>query len=407
MKKALFTALLCFSVSCIFGQQFMWTTRAPMPSPRHSMSCVAINDTIYALGGNNGTTTLATAEAYNVQTNTWRTLPPMPAACAEMVAEQVNGKIYIMGGYDATQGGSLSSLFIYDPATNSWSTGASMPGPRSQMVSCTLNNKIYVTGGWPNSYTNLFIYDPATNTWTSTGNASLTNGVMQVNCGVAANGHFYVLGGRYGTTPVNYNQVYDTTTNSWTTKAAMPAPIFVCAAAFYRDKIHVLGGGTDWEGYFNLRNSHYEYDPVANIWTADSSIPIKLSRQSAITVHDTMYMLGGNGNNATATTNYASGVVYAYTPLPVSTAVNTVVAEKLMSFYPNPATNQVNITLEANSGASENTVLLRDYSGKMIIAQNFAGNTVSINTSNIPSGIYLLTVANGSSATTEKLVIMH
>jgi len=411
MRKTLSTALLCFSVSCLSAQQYQWTTKAAMRMPRTNMACAVLNDTIYAFGGNAGAANGSSgasnaAEAFNVKTNTWRVLPSMPTPRLEMSAEQVGGKLYVMGGYDVTNGGSLSDLEIYDPATNTWSTGAPMPGPRSQFVSCAIGNKIYVTGGWPNSYADLFIYDVATNTWTSSGNALMTYGVMQCNSGVAANGKFYVLAGRYGQTLVDYNQVYDPASNTWTTQANTPIPVFEGAATLYHNKIHLLGGGSDWQAQAYYYDTHFAYDPVTNTWAGDTTLPVPLANQSAVTVHDTLYMIGGKTTASGGTVSYSSNQVYAYGPVPQPSAVNNLAAEKIASFYPNPAGNEVHISLVKNSGAEKN-ILLRDYAGKTVFTTSFSGNAAEINTSNIPSGIYLLTVVDGSNASTEKLVIVH
>lgn len=406
MKKALSTALLCFSVATqLFAQQFQWTTKAPMITPRLSMACAALNDTIYAFGGHTGANVVGTSEAFNVKTNTWRSIATMPTARVEMAAEQVGGKLYVIGGYNDLLGGGLNTVEIYDPATNSWSTGAPMPGARSLFVSCVINGKIYVAGGWPNSYSDLYVYDPATNTWAT--KTSMMYGVMQCNSGVSMNGKFYVIGGRYGQTLIDYNQVYDQASNSWTTNAHMPIPVFQGAAAVYRNKIHMLGGGSTWQPEYYNYDIHYVYDPATNNWSSEQNLPLKLCRQSAVSVHDTMYMIGGDGNDATGTVKFVSGGTYAYAPVPQPAGITTIANDKLASFYPNPAVNDVRITLEKNNSAAQKTVSLKDYTGKNIAEMNFSGTTTMLNTSNIPSGIYWLTVTDGAASSTEKLVIMH
>ena len=58
----------------------VWTTRAPMPTPRTAFAAGVVNGVIYAVGGTkDGNTVLTTVQAYNPATNTWVTKAPLPA----------------------------------------------------------------------------------------------------------------------------------------------------------------------------------------------------------------------------------------------------------------------------------------------------------------------------------------
>lgn len=48
-----------------------WMPRAGLCEPRASLSAVAVDDKIFALGGHNGLNALRSVEIYDVDTNSW------------------------------------------------------------------------------------------------------------------------------------------------------------------------------------------------------------------------------------------------------------------------------------------------------------------------------------------------
>ena len=56
----------------------VWTTKAPMPTPRTGLAAGVVNGILYAVGGNDGVSFLGTVEAYDPATNTWTTKASMP-----------------------------------------------------------------------------------------------------------------------------------------------------------------------------------------------------------------------------------------------------------------------------------------------------------------------------------------
>ena len=75
--------------------------------------------------------------------------------------------------------------------------------------------------------------------------------------------------------------------------------------------------------------------------------------------------------------------------------------ERTVSIYPNPANNVVNI----NSDTQLKTVRIINYTGQVVYSQNVSGNTLSINTSNLATGIYVLQFETESGWSGQKLVI--
>jgi hypothetical protein len=73
-----------------------------------------------------------------------------------------------------------------------------------------------------------------------------------------------------------------------------------------------------------------------------------------------------------------------------------------MSVFPNPANEVINISLNKEVSA---TITLLDVSGKVVRTQALNGISTSINTASLNSGVYFVTINDGTSVSTQKVVI--
>lgn len=194
-----------------------WEPRAPMPTPRHGLAAVTIDNEIYVVGGSNGTNALGTVEVYNPVTNTWRSDEPMPTPRAFFGAVAVNGKLYAIGGALDCCGNSATTVVeVFDPslATDRWTSGPSLPRALQTSAAAVANGKIYVLGGFvPGEGTigTTFELDPAAST------------------------------------------------NDWNMKETMPVPKDQAPAVATLDGIHVIGGSTNC--HCRALNDHGTYVP--------------------------------------------------------------------------------------------------------------------------------------------------
>ncbi|XP_076817198.1 ectoderm-neural cortex protein 1-like [Clavelina lepadiformis] len=103
-----------------------WNHAPPMKKPRRDFSAVALNDQIYAIGGDQDD--LTSVERFDLRANTWydvasmtkRNLGPVYACVA-------NGKIYAMDDKD-------QSVEVYDPVVDEWKEVP--PTPEDQLSDC-------------------------------------------------------------------------------------------------------------------------------------------------------------------------------------------------------------------------------------------------------------------------------
>jgi hypothetical protein len=166
-------------------------------------------------------------------------------------AAAINGKLYLYtpcNGYSGAQ----SLLDVYDPVANTWTSLPSGPHPLGNGVGGAINGKLYAVGdsnGNPSAI--LDVYDPVANSWSTL--APMPSALSNMN-GTVLNGKLYVLGGitsSFGgsNTVVTTTYVYDPVANSWSTQASLPFGVRNGAAASQGGDIYLDGGSSDVYGY--------------------------------------------------------------------------------------------------------------------------------------------------------------
>ena len=110
------------------------------------INSIEVNGKIYCMGGWNGGFKNV-VEVYDPITNSWETRTSMPNVMGSFGIAEVNNKIYLIGG----EYGSSSypyTIEVYDTVTDSWDTNKrTMPSILSRFGSVEINGKIYCIGG--------------------------------------------------------------------------------------------------------------------------------------------------------------------------------------------------------------------------------------------------------------------
>jgi N-acetylneuraminic acid mutarotase len=137
-----------------------WSEGTPMPAGRNAAATCVLGPDIYIFGGHDGSDPLdmrpiSTTLCFNTETEQWVTLPSMPAARYGHSALALDGLIYVTGGKyklreesDDVLSTETNVVFRFDPVTNVWSTMAPMPSVRSCHDSFVLGGSMYVAGGF-------------------------------------------------------------------------------------------------------------------------------------------------------------------------------------------------------------------------------------------------------------------
>jgi len=129
------------SVEALLLRERVWEARAPMPTARHGMAAVVVDELVYVIGGTGGGGPLGTVEVYDPVADVWQTKRPMPTPRTSLAAVEWNGKIYAIGG------SYTSTVEVYDIATNTWYTGTPMQQDRYGHGAAIIGDRIYVVGG--------------------------------------------------------------------------------------------------------------------------------------------------------------------------------------------------------------------------------------------------------------------
>ena len=98
----------------------------------------------------------------------------------------------------------------------------------------------------------------------------------------------YVLGG-YHPDPLDLVEIYDVTTNSWSTGPSMPHRRYGGSAAVAYGKIYVAGGGDGGQLWPDVD----VFDPATNTWSSTTPLPTPRESPGASFANGMIYVIGG------------------------------------------------------------------------------------------------------------------
>lgn len=222
----------------------------------------------------------------------WKKIASMSQARHNLGLVECNGKLYAIGGYNAD---ALNSVEEYDPATDTWKKKTSMPTPRAYLIAVNVSDKIYVIGGISGAnldnitytYVNE-MYDPSTDQWTTKASLPWTaippNSVLgnQFITGSAIGGKIYVAGGASGEDVPTY--IYDPQSDTWSDggKSMSNFNFEPYSATSLGNFMYV------WDGYqFN------KYDKSTNQWTIENPLNTPRSGVAIASSGQDIFAAGG------------------------------------------------------------------------------------------------------------------
>jgi hypothetical protein len=186
---------------------------------------------------------------YDQPTNTWTQRANFGGSGREgALGISILGK-----GYIGTGGNYLNDWWEYDPVTDSWTQKANLAGPgRYHGGAFAIDNKGYVCTGFNGSFFNdLWEYDPTSNNWSS--KSPLPGTTRDRPVGVAAGGRGYIVTGWTGNSALNDAWEYNPVNDTWTQLPPFPGSARYNACGFgIGNKVYV-GTGTP------LTSTFYEY----------------------------------------------------------------------------------------------------------------------------------------------------
>jgi hypothetical protein len=230
------------------------------------------NGMVLVAGGEDGNSSIASAELYNPSTGSWSSAGTMAASRYNHTATLLtNGQVLVAGGWTGSVSSptALNTAELYNPANNSWSPAGSLASARAYHTATLLTNgKVLVAGGFPlppavipNASAEL--YDPNNNTWAAAG--SLANGRMEHTATLLPTGQVLVAGG-FGTAYLVTAELYDPVANTWGSGGNLNAARnWHTATLLPTGQVLVAGGfGTTT---FPIASTEL-YNPTLNSWAS-------------------------------------------------------------------------------------------------------------------------------------------
>ena len=244
-----------------------WAVEASVTIPKdyYCAASVGLEGKIYVFSPSYALNTFGVTWVYDPSNDSWQSKAEVPALRDGTQAICIDERIYLISGGYQSVGNSFFiaypySNWVYDPFADSWSQMAPIPTGVAHYASAVLGNKIYIIGGLINpggpynwrstGYTNLVqIFDPATNQWNQgapmpTARAYMSASVCVENESGAE--RIYVVGGsvKNGTaySAVNWTQIYDPQTNTWSNGPSMPTARYGLSLANVNNKLYGISG---------------------------------------------------------------------------------------------------------------------------------------------------------------------
>lgn len=154
-----------------------------------------------------------------------------------------------------------------------------------------VDSKIYAIGGQNSSgaLNSVEVYDPTTNAWTTKAPMTFARYSHQI---AVVDGKIYAIGGYDGSSILNSVEVYDPTTNTWISKAPMNNPRYYHQVVVSDGKIYAIGGFCG-----SILSSTEVYDPTTDTWTTKASMFVARYYHQIAVVGGKIYAIGGYDNN--------------------------------------------------------------------------------------------------------------
>jgi N-acetylneuraminic acid mutarotase len=126
----------------------IWESLADIPTPREHLAAAEINGRIYAIGGRQGTRSLATVEVYDLLRDTWESFQDAPTARSGIAAAAIDDIVYVVGGEALDGSGrTYAELDLLDTVNQRWRSATPMPTPRHGLAAVSIGDMLYVPAG--------------------------------------------------------------------------------------------------------------------------------------------------------------------------------------------------------------------------------------------------------------------
>jgi N-acetylneuraminic acid mutarotase len=247
---------------------------------------------------------------YDVKNNRWDEGLDMPQPASQVQAVLYGEKIYVPGGM--LPSGKLSkSLAVYDPREDQWEIKSDLPYALSRYALASYEGKIYLFGGWDGATyrKEVLVYDPLEDVW------SLFAEMPDARAdfvAAAVGGGIHILGGRnekgaLSSHDVLFPQRKVDGSNPWDTDVPLPEERYGMNIGVLADMLYIVGGQNAAGSTLPVLQFLLQQEEWLEIEA--STEPIGLF-PAVISNETKLYVIGGEVNSRTASTNQVYQAVY-------------------------------------------------------------------------------------------------
>lgn len=321
-----------------------WTLSAPLPDTLADAQTVVISNTLFTVGGktpNAASNQVASAElTADGYISLWKTLTstlPISPYIHSVVA--INQSIFVLGGYDGNHRFSTvyGATVDANSAINSWQAINDLPLKLVLHSVTTLNTCIFVLGGVNENNAPLSTVFRTTVNGNSLNNWIQDRSLPEVRFRAAAasyavptassRGFIYLSGGFDGTNTsraVFAAQVmWDCSLGEWKKLRLLPRPLHYHASVVYQNRLYVLGGKNEEYESSDVYFALISIDGTIGEWQQQPGLPLSLYRFGALLVENLMecqapylYILGGLHGEVYQSQVYRMSMSHCYYYLP-------------------------------------------------------------------------------------------
>jgi len=327
MNKLAILAMLCFLSACSTPNKLWipdWKETAPLTIPRAGAAVVAVDDTLFLIGGVDGKDFLSTTEFARINKDgslgKWQAGPNLKEPRGFIDAVIHAGSIYVVGGGNGPNGHNLlktaeRARILPDGTLGPWETEKNeMIVRRRCSKLIATDTTLYAFGGFGGTLLDTveradFMPDGSLGEWHIEDKTMLmpryVNGVKK--WGTSA----YVIGGHdqdkgVGITDVEWSPLGNQDQRNWQMTAPLNVGRYGLSTVSHGDYLYELGGLTGLEFLDSVEKSKVNANGQLSAWEMTTPLTVPRGMFSVVEYKEWIYVMGGSNRD-----KYLSSVDYA------------------------------------------------------------------------------------------------
>lgn len=287
-----------------------WSAPIQLGGAVSHLGATAVGNEIYLAGGASITGPRQDFDALDVVGERFQPLTSLPEGLQQFGFVALNGTLYVIGGLSGTEAKPTRHVWAFDSAAGSWTERAKLPKERFGHVAVGVGNTIYVFGGAGSSVGDVYAYDVSADKWSTVGAMPSARAFM---AGATDGTKVYLVGGQSQSGAASARlDVFSPGSGSWSQGAAMPTARAGLTAAFLNGELHVAGGVSADAG--KTYANHEIYAPAGNSWSKGAPMPTARHSLASAVADGKWYVIGGGMGAGVFAVFTATDVVEVYTP---------------------------------------------------------------------------------------------